>query len=162
MAVHSSSTTLCDEESHPSPQSDAQPTDVESNTQRPESRKAEFEVILNHNDPGVPKNWSSAYRAWVIVTVAFSAWVVVLYSTSYMSSAPGLESELGVSSLEATTGLTIYLLGLALGSLLSAPLSELYGRRIVYMLSLFIWILLIIPCGLAESFKIILLSRFLG
>jgi multidrug resistance protein len=162
MAVHSSSNTLRGEESHPSPHVDARQTDVESNIHHPGSRKVEFEVVLDDDDPKNPKNWSLVYRAWVIVTVAFSAWVVVLYSTSYMSSAPGLESELGVSSLGATTGLTTYLLGLALGSLFSAPLSELYGRRIVYILSLGTWILLIIPCGLAESFAVILASRFFG
>lgn len=121
-----------------------------------------FEVFMCLDDPRNPRNWSLAYRSWVIGTVAFSAWVVVLYSTSYMSSAPDLMAELSISSLEATLGLTTYLLGLALGSLFSAPLSELYGRRIVYITSLFLWSLLIIPSGLAELFSVILVSRFCG
>lgn len=160
--ISSSSGTLCGNEAPLSPRSDTQQSGNEPNKRLGESRQPEFEVVLDQNDPRNPRGWSTLYRAWVIATVSFSAWVVVLYSTSYMSSALGLQDELDVSSLAATTGLTTYLLGLALGSLLSAPLSELYGRRIVYILSLFIWILLIIPCGVAESFTAILVARFFG
>ncbi|CAI6079553.1 unnamed protein product [Clonostachys chloroleuca] len=125
-------------------------------------RDSLFEVTLDENDPSCPQGWSALYRAWVVGTVSFSAWVVVLYSTSYMSSAPGLQSEFGASSMEATSGMTTYLMGLALGSLFSAPLSEMYGRRIIYLGSLFVWNLLIIPCGLAVSMCAILVSRFWG
>lgn len=121
-----------------------------------------FEVTLDEDDPLNPQSWSNLYRAWVIGIVSFSAWVVVLYSTSYMSCLPGLELDFQVSHLGATTGLTSYLLGLAAGSLLSPPLSELYGRRIVYIGCFSVWTLLVIPCSLAGSFSTVVASRALA
>ncbi|KAI9172684.1 Major facilitator superfamily multidrug transporter mdrA [Paramyrothecium foliicola] len=125
-------------------------------------RDSLFEVTLDKHDPDNPQSWSPTYRAWVMGTVAFSAWIVVLYSTSYMSCVPGLEAEFRASSLDATMGMTTYLVGLAFGSLFTAPISELYGRRIVYLVCLCIWTLLVIPCGLAHSLSAIIASRFCG
>lgn len=125
-------------------------------------RLPEFEVLFVPDDPGDPKNWPAWYRVWVMVTVAFSAWVIVLYSTSYMSSLPGLKKEFGISTMTGTMGMATYLLGLAIGSLIVAPMSELYGRRVVYLLCLCVWAVLVIPCGLARSFTTILAMRFLG
>ncbi|KAF2005982.1 MFS general substrate transporter [Amniculicola lignicola CBS 123094] len=59
-------------------------------------------------------------------------------------------------------GITTYLAGLALGSLLLAPLSEMYGRRPVYLIAVFMFIVLIIPCALAQNLGTILAVRFLG
>lgn len=128
----------------------------------PSIRPPEYEIIFQRNDPDNPKNWPLWYRMWSIVTVSFSAWVVVLYSTSYISSVPGLQQDFHSSSTVATLGMTTYLLGLAVGSFFVAPLSELFGRRIVYISCLCLWAVFIIPCGLANSIEIILAFRFIG
>ncbi len=60
------------------------------------------------------------------------------------------------------SGITMYLLGLAVGSLLLAPLSEMYGRRPVYLISIFLFTVLIIPCALANNLAQVLVFRFLG
>jgi hypothetical protein len=125
-------------------------------------RDPEFEIVMTDDDLDNPKNWSTWYRFWVIGTISFSAWVVVLYSTSYMSCVPGLKSDFGTTNLEVTMGMTTYLTGLAMASLFVAPLSELYGRRIAYLSSICAWTIFIIPCGLAQSFSTILASRFFG
>lgn len=124
------------------------------------SRPPDFEVIFEDGDPENPKNWPLWYRTWILVVVAFTCWVVVLYSTSYTSSTPGLVKEFGSSTTITTLGMTMYLLGLATGSLIVAPLSELYGRRPVYMICLCIWALLILPSALAKSLTAIIVSRY--
>ncbi|KAM3502670.1 hypothetical protein MY11210_008994 [Beauveria gryllotalpidicola] len=126
------------------------------------TRLPEFEVIFRHNDPDDPKNWPVWYRTWVIATVSFSAWVVVLFSTSYTGALPGLMAEFGVSKTYGTMGMTTYLLGLAVGSLVVAPMSELFGRRIVYLVGLAVWAVFVIPCGVADCLTTILANRFLG
>lgn len=102
------------------------------------------------------------YRMWAIATVSFSAWVVVLFSTSYTGALPGLMEEFNVTKTYATMGMTTYLLGLAVGSLIVAPMSELFGRRIVYLVGLAVWAVFIIPCGVAECLTTILANRFVG
>ncbi|EEU45799.1 uncharacterized protein NECHADRAFT_38318 [Fusarium vanettenii 77-13-4] len=126
------------------------------------SRPPDFEVFFEEGDPENPRNWSKWYRAWIIVAVSYSTWVVVLYSTCYTASIPGLVEEYGSTTTTTTLGLTTYLLGLAVGSLIVAPLSELYGRQMVYLVCLSIWALLILPCALATSLTEIIVVRFFG
>lgn len=126
------------------------------------SRPPDFEVVFEEGDPENPRNWSLPYRAWITFCVSYSTWVIVLYSTSYTASIPGLMVEFDASKTVVTLGLTTYLLGLAAGSLVVAPLSELYGRRNVYLICLAVWALLIIPCALGTSLTEIIVVRFLG
>lgn len=57
-------------------------------------------------------------------------------------------------------GVTTYLLGLALGPLILAPLSEIYGRRPVYIVSLFLFAVFMVPGAMARNFATILVTRF--
>lgn len=61
-----------------------------------------------------------------------------------------------------TLGLTFYLIGLAIGSIVMAPLSEMYGRKPVSVGCLLVFTVLIIPCALAKSLSILIAVRFIG
>jgi len=127
------------------------------------SRPADFEVDFTTRDPDDPKNWPMWRKSITIAFVSFATWTVVLYSTSYTSSLPGMMLEFNVSSQPiATLGITSYLVGLAVGSLVLAPLSEIYGRRIVYISSFLFFCIMILPCALATSLAEVIIVRFLG
>ncbi|KAI0380487.1 polyamine transporter 3 [Hypomontagnella monticulosa] len=126
------------------------------------SRPPDYEVVFEDNDPENPRNWPLWYRSWIIFAISFTTWVVVLYSTSYTASTPGLMEEFGVSDTVATLGVTTYLLGLATGSLVFAPASEMYGRRPVYIVCMICFTLLVIPCCLATSLAEIIVVRYFG
>ncbi|KAL2072390.1 hypothetical protein VTL71DRAFT_11733 [Oculimacula yallundae] len=127
------------------------------------SRIPSFEVDFAEGDKDNPLNWPLWYRSIVIGAVSYSTWTVVLYSTSYTSSMPGMMEEFHVTSEPvATLGVTTYLLGLAVGSLILAPLSEMYGRRVVYAGSLAFYCLMVLPCALATSLSQVLVVRFFG
>lgn len=101
------------------------------------SRPASFEVDFEVDDPSDPRNWPLWYRGLIIFSVSYATWTVILYSTSYTSSMPGMMKEFDVTDeAVATLGVTTYLLGLAAGSLILAPLSEIYGRRPIYSMYL--------------------------
>jgi hypothetical protein len=127
------------------------------------SRLPSFEVDFTADDPDDPRNWPLWYRGMIIGFVSFSTWTVVLYSTSYTSSMPGMMEEFHETSEPvATLGVTMYLFGLAVGSLILAPLSEVYGRRPVYIGSLLFFCLMVLPCALATSLSEVLVVRFFG
>lgn len=126
------------------------------------SRPPEFEVCFQENDPENPMDWPLWYRCWCIFCVSFATWTATLYSTSYTSSTPGLINDFDSSTTIVTLGMTTYLLGLAAGTLVFAPLSELYGRRPLYIVCLALWAVLIVPCGLAQSLTTIIVVRFFG
>lgn len=56
----------------------------------------------------------------------------------------------------------MYVLGLGLGPLFLAPLSELHGRRIVYLLSFSLFTVINIGCALAPSIAVLSCLRFLA
>lgn len=51
-------------------------------------------------------------------------------------------------------GVTTYLLGIAVGSLLLAPLSETYGRKWVYCINMALFVLFVLPCAKATSMAV--------
>ena len=126
------------------------------------SRHANFEVDFSAGDPANPRNWTLWYRIWTLLGVSYSTWVVVFHSTAYTASIPGLREEFGTNTTVATLGVTTYLMGLATGSLIMAPASELWGRQPVYLGCQLIFTLLVIPCAMATSLQQIIVIRFLG
>ncbi|PYH99283.1 MFS multidrug transporter [Aspergillus ellipticus CBS 707.79] len=109
-----------------------------------------------------PKNWSLAYKSMGITILSYNTLLIVLYSTSYTSGESQIAAEFGVSSTIVTLGLTLYLIGLAIGSMFMAPLSEIYGRKPVSVGCLFIFTILIIPCAVAKNMATLLVVRFIA
>jgi hypothetical protein len=127
------------------------------------SRLPDFEVDFEPNDPDNPRNWPLWYRGLTIGTVSYATWTVILYSTSYTSSMPGMMKDFGIDNEPLTTlGITFYLIGLAIGSMLLAPASEIWGRRPVYAAALLTFCVLVIPCALATSLPEVLIVRLFG
>jgi multidrug resistance protein len=121
-----------------------------------------FEVDWQDNDPENPRNWPMAYKCFVVFAMSYATTVTVLYSTSYTVTVGKLEQVFDVGHLTALLGLTTYLIGMAAGSTVLAPLSEMYGRRPVYIISTAMFVILILPCALAENIESLLIPRFFG
>lgn len=122
-----------------------------------------FEVEFDDDDPKNPRNWSTAYKGMILFFLAFSSMVVVLYSTSYTSAIGTMMEEFHIKSRTvATLGLTSYLIGLAVGSVLLAPLSETYGRKPVYVGALFVFTIFVIPAAVAKDITTLIVVRFFG
>lgn len=66
----------------------------------------------------------------------------------------------GVSSTAALLGLSLYVVGLAFGPMLAAPISETYGRLVVYRLSLPVFMLFTLGAGFSQNFASLLVCRF--
>ncbi|KAL2752161.1 hypothetical protein ACRALDRAFT_1037253 [Sodiomyces alcalophilus JCM 7366] len=126
------------------------------------SRPPDFEVTFGPDDPENPRNWPVWYRGWCLGVLSIATWIIVLYSTSYTASIPGVMEEFGTSTSYTTLGLTTYLIGLATGCLVVAPMSELFGRQRVYLVCTSVFMVMIVPCGLSNSIQGILVARFIG
>ena len=122
-----------------------------------------FEVDWDgEDDPGNPLNWSLGYKSLVIGMISYTTMITVLYSTSYTSAIPGIMEEFDISQTIGLLGLTTYLLGMAVGCVICAPMSEMLGRRPVYLLSLGLFVILVLPTALAQNLTGILIPRFVG
>lgn len=120
-----------------------------------------FEVDWEADDKENPRNWSLAYKCWVLFVMSYSTFTVVLYSTAYTAAIYDIQAAFDEpNEIIATLGLTTYLIGIAVGSLIVAPLSELYGRKWIYVISTALFCVLLIPAGLATNLPGLIVLRF--
>lgn len=124
------------------------------------SREAEF-VTFTIGDPEHPYNWSRLYR-WYITLVASMIVVCVAFGSAIVTGGLGLiEDKYHVSLEVAILTCSIMVCGFAVGPLLWSPLSEIIGRRPVYIISLGLYVIFNIPCALSPNIGGLLACRFL-
>ncbi|KAJ5101147.1 hypothetical protein N7456_007199 [Penicillium angulare] len=124
-------------------------------------REPQFEVKWKEGDPENPRNWSVWYRSFIVAALSFSTTVVVIYTTMYTSGVEGIQKTFNISSeIIVLLGLTTNLFGLAIGSVILSSLSEIYGRRYVYLVSATLFGLMVLPVALAKNIETILICRF--
>ncbi|KAJ5734952.1 uncharacterized protein N7483_000077 [Penicillium malachiteum] len=79
----------------------------------------------------------------------------------YTSGTEGIQKDFNISSdIVVLLGLTTNLFGLAIGSVILSSLSEVYGRRLVYLVSVTLFALMILPVALAKNIEAVLICRF--
>jgi multidrug resistance protein len=75
---------------------------------------------------------------------------------------PAVLKDFGTTNeLLATFVVSVYLLGFAFGPLFIAPLSEMYGRYIIYMVCNILFVIFAVACGLAKNMGQLIVFRFL-
>lgn len=110
-----------------------------------------------------PRNWKRWFKWTIVVLVSFIEFLTTMPNFMYAPNITDAQEDLGTSdSILATFSLTIYILGFSLGPLLFAPLSELYGRTIVYRLCLAAFLAMTVGCGLSLNIEMLVAFRFLA
>ncbi|OAL32814.1 hypothetical protein AYO20_07771 [Fonsecaea nubica] len=107
-----------------------------------------------------PRNFNVA-RKWIIVLITSVASLCVTFTSSVYTTTYGqLMKEFHCSREIATLGLSLFVVGLAFGPMLLGPLSEFYGRRPIYIVSMFFFLIWIIPCAVAQNIQTMIVCRF--
>ncbi|KAJ5593801.1 Major facilitator superfamily multidrug transporter mdrA [Penicillium hispanicum] len=76
----------------------------------------------------------NVWMKWFVTMVAaLETLVVALVSSAYTGGIVQIEEQFRATTEVATLGVSLYVLGFALGPLLWAPMSELFGRQIVFI-----------------------------
>ena len=112
------------------------------------------------NDPENPLNWSLSKRMYHTTVPGLMGFIVTLGSSIYTPGLPEIQDEFHVSSTVALLGLSLYVLGLAFGPVLAAPLSETLGRKAVYLISLPLASLFTLGAGFSHTFASLIICRF--
>jgi MFS family permease len=85
-----------------------------------------------------------------------------LASSVTVPATPLIQQAFSVSHEAAILPLTLYTLGLAIGPLFIAPLSETLGRRPIYIGTLTVFLAFIAASGAADNFTTLLVCRFIA
>ncbi|KAF2876520.1 major facilitator superfamily domain-containing protein [Massariosphaeria phaeospora] len=115
------------------------------------------------DDPHNPLNWPESRKWTTIATLALVTLVTPLGSSFF---APGVPEVLRAfhepSKLMATFVVSIYILGFAIGPLIIAPLSELYGRSVIYHTCNLLFVAFTVACALSSNMDMLVGFRLLA
>lgn len=114
----------------------------------------------NPADSSNPKNWKLWKKSYVTFTVGFLCVTITFGSSVYVPSVGQLIQRFGISETVGLSGLTFYLLGLGVGPIFTAPLSELYGRKPIYLWTMPTSMIFILGTAFCTQFYQILILRF--
>ncbi|KAF4343106.1 multidrug resistance [Fusarium beomiforme] len=116
-------------------------------------------VTFVPGDKENPKNWSKAYKWWCTMCVALTCFVVAFCSSVITADIAGVVKDLHVSNELALVSISLFVVGFGVGPMVFAPLSEIYGRRIIYGSTLLVAVIFIIPCAVAKNIETLLVCR---
>lgn len=88
-------------------------------------------VTFRPNDPENPRNWSKLFRWYCTLVVALTCFVVALCSSIITADIAGVAREFDVSQEVALVTVSVFVVGFGIGPMAFAPLSEVFGRRII-------------------------------
>ncbi|KAL1938779.1 hypothetical protein VTO73DRAFT_11382 [Trametes versicolor] len=113
------------------------------------------------DDPTNPQNWTRG-RKWFITILC----LLMTVNVTFASSAPSAAGLYIAAEFHASTEVgylvtSIFLCGYVVGPLLWGPGSELFGRRIVFRVTLVCYVLLHLGQALANNLTTLLVTRFL-
>lgn len=84
-------------------------------------------------DPRNPMLWSRPKKWFITMMVSLTTLAVALLSSAYTGGIREIIQEFKISQIVATLGVSLFVLGFAIGPLLWAPLSELFGRQYLFI-----------------------------
>jgi hypothetical protein len=147
-------------------------TVVQSNTTDVEKQVAIVQQSSEINDPNIvswdgeddpqnPMNWTSKAKIINCGAIIFLTLLTPLASSMFAPGVPDVLREFKETSVTlAAFVVSVYLLGFAVGPLIISPLSEIYGRRPVYVVCNVGFLIFTVACAVAHSMPQIIVFRF--
>ncbi|KAI1078987.1 bicyclomycin resistance protein [Whalleya microplaca] len=115
------------------------------------------------DDPENPYNWPKWRKFLNCGLISAMTFISPLASSAFAPGVPQVMTEFKSSSLEiAAFVVSVYVLGFAAGPMLFAPLSEIYGRVIIYHICNVGFVAFSVACALAPSLNSLIGFRFLA
>ncbi|KAJ5651282.1 uncharacterized protein N7484_005005 [Penicillium longicatenatum] len=94
-----------------------------------------YAVVWIPNDPRNPMNFRPVKKWAITILVSFVTLAVALVSSAYSGGMSQIIEAFGVEEEIVILGVSLFVLGFAIGPLIWAPLSEMFGRRHIFTIS---------------------------
>ncbi|KAI1371835.1 bicyclomycin resistance protein [Hypoxylon crocopeplum] len=113
------------------------------------------------DDPENPYNWPTWRKVLNCGLISAMTFISPLASSIFAPGVPQVVGEFHSTSLEiAAFVVSVYVLGFAAGPMLFAPLSEIYGRVILYHIANVGFVAFSVGCALAPTLNALIVFRF--
>ncbi|KAG5359048.1 putative MFS-type transporter [Yarrowia sp. C11] len=114
------------------------------------------------NDPRYPFNWPNYKKYLVVASQALSAIGPQMCSSMYGSAVSHIEDMFGVAKDVAMLSTTVYMMGIAVGPMFCAPMTESFGRKIGVFWPFFVSLIFTFLTVSVTSFPTFMVLRFLS
>lgn len=111
-------------------------------------------------DPRHPHNWPIRRKVVIAGTLGFTTLTVAWGSAIFSSAVPFICEEFHIGEVVGVLTISLYVLGFASGPIIWAPLSELYGRKMPVLVSMFGFTIFSFAVAAAKDIQTIMLCRF--
>ncbi|KAJ5980853.1 bicyclomycin resistance protein [Penicillium waksmanii] len=119
-----------------------------------------YAVTWIPGDTRNPQLFSMAKKLSITLTAAATTLIVSLASSAYSGTIDEVIEGFGVSTQVATLGLSLYVLGFAIGPLLWAPVGEVWGRQVSFFISMLCLAAFLAGCAGAQNIWTLCILRF--
>ncbi|KAI6087175.1 MFS general substrate transporter [Hypoxylon rubiginosum] len=119
-----------------------------------------FVVDFLPDDPKNPMKFAEGKKWFIVVLQAFAVLAVAFVSTAYSGGVNEVIREFNISSEVSILGVSLFVLGFALGPLLWAPLSEMFGRQKLFFLTYMALTAFNAGAAGAQNIQTLLILRF--
>lgn len=124
------------------------------------SRHKDYAQLSQYSNP---KTWPDFRKSYIILLSCLATFVTTYAAGSYTAGQSYYISKWNLSEMAATAGgLTAFVLPFAIGPMVLSSLSELTGRRPLFLITGFIYVLSQLGSGLTDSFSGMIVSRALA
>ena len=114
------------------------------------------------HDPLHPQNWPTRKKVVIALVLGYTTLVAAFASSIFSAATMAVAEQFGVSMEVGILGLSLYVLGFATGPMLWAPLSELRGRKLPLILSMFGFSIFSVGTAVGKDLQTVLICRFWG
>ncbi|KAI0683311.1 major facilitator superfamily domain-containing protein [Cytidiella melzeri] len=116
-------------------------------------------TLAPEEDPKALPLW----RRWLAALVVISSAICVTGASSMAATAEiGVSEDFHVSHELATLPVTLFVIGMGVGPMVTAPLAAIHGTRTIYILSFTVMFAFSFPVAFSHSFAVHLVFRFLS
>ncbi|KAI0011632.1 major facilitator superfamily domain-containing protein [Xylariaceae sp. FL0662B] len=111
-------------------------------------------------DAGNPQNFSTPYKVFITLIWVYGNLVTTIASSIWSSGAGAIALEFHKSTIVVTLGVSLFLLGYAVGPPIWGPVSERFGRKWPMTAGMLLFTIFCIPAAVGKNMATLLIARF--
>ncbi|GJC80950.1 efflux pump radE [Colletotrichum liriopes] len=127
---------------------------------------AETPTIIDwdgQDDPGKPTNWTGLKKWTNVLLISLLTLISPFGSSMFAPSTSEAMSEFHSNNIDLESfSVSIFVLGYAFGPLIHGPLSELYGRLILYHVNSVLFVFANVACALSVNLPMLIVFRLVA
>jgi len=114
------------------------------------------------NDARNPMTWGSSKKWVMALSMAMATLTVSFCSSAFSGGIQQIIVEFQTRQIVVTLGISLFVLGFALGPLLWAPISEMYGRQLVFLGTFAAFVAFNAGAAGSQNIQTLVILRFFG